>query len=107
MGYCKFQGVGRSQNPKIMNIIARVMLWLGKGDLNHVRGVDIVWNNILLVLKYPENFRQELTLKGPLKKLSSDIWLAMKLPGRPLNIVQNCPKIFSNNRNLLIIAKDF
>lgn len=69
------KGVGRSQNPKIMNVISRVMLWLGKGDLNHVR----VW-------------------------ILSE---AMKLPGRPLNIVQNCPKIFSNNWNLLIITKDF
>ena len=95
----------RSKNPKIMNAIPRVMLWLGKGDLNHVRGVGIFWNNILQ--KYPENFRQEWTLKGLLKKSSFDFWLAMKLPGRPLNIVQNYPEIFSINWNLLIIAKDF
>jgi len=30
----------------------------GEGRFKPYEGVDIVWNNILPVLKYPENFRQ-------------------------------------------------
>ena len=95
----------RSKNPKIMNAIPRVMLWLGKGDLNNVRGVGIFWNNILQ--KYPEKFQTRMNIKRSSEEIIFWLWLAMKLPGRPLNIVQNYPEIFSINWNLLIIAKDF
>ena len=56
--------------------MSRVMLGLGKGDLNHVKSVDIFWSSIHVLLHYQDNFRQELTLQ---EKVNSQLTFIQNL----------------------------